>query len=380
MNNNTLRNLAIAAVILTVIALLVSLSDNNPERTSESLIPGLEARINEINSIEVFSAGDELVVKLVPSENGWISDTNGGYPADIGRVRRNVIALAEANIEEQKTAQPENYSRLGVEDISDASASGVMISLNLPDESHRIILGDSGVSGGAYSYARLAGEAQSVLVSGTFDVSKSVEDWLDISFLDISSAEIQSIQIQHPDGETLSIAKMEPDDTDFRVENIPPNRELNYAGVANTLGSVLSSLDLLDVGPAEQFDAGDTEPVIAIFNLFDGTVITAKTWQEEDNVKHAFSATVDEKRANAFVADTVAELEASGENAESDADTIAAIVDAENITLSAIQQGADELNEQLTPWIYSLPAYKWEQLVRRMEDLLKNNSLPGPPQ
>ena len=94
MNDKNLRTLAVVAAILAVIALLVSLLDGQDNDPEQVFLPGLADNINSISSIEIFSAGDQFVVKLVPADSGWVSESNGGYPADIARVRRNIIALA----------------------------------------------------------------------------------------------------------------------------------------------------------------------------------------------------------------------------------------------------------------------------------------------
>jgi hypothetical protein len=363
MNSKNLRILAIVAIVLAVVSLAVSLSDKPDQAARQVLLAGLAERINDVSSIEVFTAGELRIVKLVPAETGWISETNNGYTANGARVRRTLISLADANIVENKTAKPEFYSRLGVEDISAEAATGALITLTLPDATHSIIIGDSGVSGGEFSYVRRAGEPQSMLVSGVFDISKSTVDWLDATVIDVSSAEIESVEVHHPDGEVLRIFKDEAAASDFSIVDLPSGRELNYAGVANTLGSVLSNLEFLEAIPAKDFEAGEIKPVVARFKLHDGWVITAQSWQNGIDAQHTFSVALDIEQANQYLSDEATEEDGAT------ADYTTAI--------AALQEKADLLNQRVSPWVYKLPAYKWEQLVRRMDDMLKE--IPPPP-
>lgn len=77
---------------------------------------------------------------------------------------------------------------------------------------------------------------------------------------------------------------------------------------------------------ADGFDPGSRPPVSTRLETFDGLVVTVQGWRVEDDFHFAFAAE-------------------GGDMAE---------------TINARTQG----------WIYSLPDYKADQLIRRMSDLL----------
>ena len=51
------------------------------------------------------------------------------YPADEGKVRKLLIAIADAKVLEEKTSKPESYATLGVEDTKAAGATSLRIDL-----------------------------------------------------------------------------------------------------------------------------------------------------------------------------------------------------------------------------------------------------------
>jgi hypothetical protein len=104
---------------------------------------------------------------------------------------------------------------------------------------------------------------------------------------------------------------------------------LAYATIANQIGGTLASLQLDDVAPAAEVDRSGLEPVVTRFETFDGLVLEVRTYTIDSDLKIEFRAIADEPRAG-------------------------------------------ELNEKLSPWLYTIPSYKSEQLVKRMDDLLES--------
>ena len=64
-----------------------------------------------------------------------------GYPADAAKVRKLLLALAEAKPVEEKTSNPANYAALGVEDVSSADATGVRVELEGTAQPVNLIVG-----------------------------------------------------------------------------------------------------------------------------------------------------------------------------------------------------------------------------------------------
>jgi hypothetical protein len=116
MNSTTLKWLAIATVTLLIVMIAVDRTDKSDTVSGgEYLIPGLKERINEIDAIAVTGSGDTESVSIARDSDGWRIKEKDGYPADVGKLREVLLALADARKLEQKTANPELYAQLGVE-------------------------------------------------------------------------------------------------------------------------------------------------------------------------------------------------------------------------------------------------------------------------
>jgi hypothetical protein len=330
MGGRTLRMLIAAAIAMA--ALLYVAQIDFDQTVSEALLPDLKAGLNDVEKITITAGGGRVVATLERGETQWTLAERSGYAADVGKIRRNLIALADAKIVEKKTSNPEFYERLGVQDISDPDAGGVLLEFQSSGQAaagpERLIIGETGVRGDM-AYIRRTGQTQSFLVSADLDVSTKTIDWLARNTVDIAARDVRAVTISHPDGETLRIEKSAPEEAEFAVLGIPEGRALAYATIANQIGGTLASLQLDDVVPAAEVDRSGLEPVVTRFETFDGLVLEVRTYTIDSDLKIEFRAIADEPRAR-------------------------------------------ELNEKLSPWLYTIPSYKSEQLVKRMDDLLES--------
>ncbi|MDE0251172.1 MAG: hypothetical protein OXK72_09260, partial [Gammaproteobacteria bacterium] len=89
------------------------------------LIPDLAQNLGLVTKLTLHRAGNQLLAEVRKSEDGWVVSNRHDYDADISAVRGIFSEMAQARLIEKKTANPENYSRIGVEDISNADAQCV---------------------------------------------------------------------------------------------------------------------------------------------------------------------------------------------------------------------------------------------------------------
>ena len=172
------RTFAILAVVVVLLAGIAYLSQRGGDTASiagasagELFVPGLADRLEDITAIEVTGAGDARLVRIERAGEQWVVAEQDGYPADTGPVTGLLIALAEARILEEKTADPAFHSRLGVEAVDSAEATGLEVALTGDDgASFEVVLGDA--YGADQRYARLAASEQSVLVDRNPDVAR----------------------------------------------------------------------------------------------------------------------------------------------------------------------------------------------------------------
>ncbi|MDJ0927857.1 MAG: DUF4340 domain-containing protein, partial [Gammaproteobacteria bacterium] len=225
MNSRRLLVLGVAVLVLAGIAAFLS-REQAADDSGEGglLLPDLEAALNEIDHLTVTGRGAAIVATLKRGPSGWTVTEASDYPADIGMIRRNLLALSNAKIVEPKTALPEFYDRLGVEDVASDAATGLQLDIVGGDFAASLIIGQTDVSGGNMAYVRRVDDARSYMISATLDPADSLQGWVDQALVDIGSKDIERVRIEHPDGEILVIEKTEPDATDFIVLDIPEGR------------------------------------------------------------------------------------------------------------------------------------------------------------
>lgn len=393
MSARTLRLLAVAVVVLFAAVWLVDRQRGGGTREDGLLLPGLEARLDEITAVRITDADGE--VRIVREDDDWIVPAKGGYPADVAKLRELLLGLAEARRIEQKTANPELYDRLGVQDPEQEGASGKRVaSEGLGEADFEVILGDSAQRD--YRYARIAGDATSWLIDRNPKLPDDAAGWLVPEITDIPASRVQSVTIRHEGGDTIAIRKADAGDTNFTVDNIPEGRELSYPSVANSIASALDNLNLDDVRRAGEGAAdseGDVEPsrVTTVFRTFDGLEVTVESTGTEDETWIRLAAAAvpagdagtsgdapgpDDGEETSDGGDGAGAGEAADEAPGNDAgeeetgDAEAAGDDAEAAESPDPAAEAESINARVSGWEYRIPRYKASQLRRGWDDLL----------
>ena len=317
MNARTLKVLALVAVLLLAAVLLQHLNELRGSSSSGALLlPELKAHANDIRKVKVSGTEDNSAASILRKDAGWVIAERDDFPADTAKLRELILSLADAKAIERKTADPERHALLGVDD-----EGGRRVTLSGEGFEFAVILGHEAQS--KYRYARVSDDLQSWLINANPEVPDELGDWLDNEVIDVAASAVRAVSIRHADGEELRIFKDAEDETNFQVADIPDGRELTYETVANGIGGVLDGLTLDDARNAEE--VGGEALVATRFELFDGDEVVAEVFEIDDENWVA-------------VARTGAE---NGETAEP------------------------------APWLYRLPNYKTNLLMRRWDDILK---------
>jgi len=309
MKTKSLKFLAVIVVGLIATFLIMD-QGRNSKSAFTTLVPELKSQINDINSVMIQSADD--TVTIAKSGDTWTVRERSDYAADVGALRGLIIALADARIIEQKTSKPEKYYLIGVNDPEDEKSEAVEVTIEGEGFEHVVILGK--VAQSSFRYARVASEAQSVLIDQNPDLPDDAGGWLVQDLLAIAAERVNRITIEHSDGETIEIEK-DPE--------------------SPGIGGVLSDLSLDDVREAAEEPV--TPDVIVSFSIDDGMTITAAIVLDDGTSWISIEATGDE----------IAE---------------------------GVPSEADRINSRVAGWQYTLPDYKTNLLKRRFEDLLKTQA------
>jgi hypothetical protein len=356
MSRKSLLALVAAAVIAALLAVVGQQSSRSNavggERVGTLFLPGLGNDLNAVDQVSIQRAIGQSAVTLRRTDTGWVVDQQDGYPADVAKLRTALIALSEAKVLEEKTSNPDFYSRLGVESLDAESATGIGITISGANVSFPMfVLGSP--SGDSSRYARRADEATSLLIDADPDIPSEASQWLVPEIVDIRSERVQRIEILHADGERTVISKASATDTNFSVEAIPEGRELQYPTVANVVGNALRELGL---DQAARAGVEDPEPgVSSEFWTFDGLVITASGRLFDDEPWVSIAARFESGQALDYATSTV-DGSVAEETPVGDADILAEV---------------DAINSRVLAWRFRIPSHIYDQMTRRMEDLLR---------
>ncbi|MDX1605770.1 MAG: DUF4340 domain-containing protein [Candidatus Competibacterales bacterium] len=362
MNAKTLIILLIltAAAVWGVFELQQRTSPPVRSLEARTLYPGLQDQLNEVTAVRVFAAGDTLAAALQRSDDGWVVTSAHDYPADLATLRAQLLALAQARVIESKTDDPARYPQLGVQDLEGGDAPGVRIEVDGPEPAPRLIVGEEATSGVGQVYVRPQGEARSLLVEGNIDPPREARNWLRQPIVDIPGDTVQQVTIRHADGETLTLVRESREQTNLTPESLPPERELDYASVANPVGSALAGLQLESVRPAAELPPDQRVSLAkADFLTFDGRHLRAELFEIDGQRYLTLAAGFDAEQHQRFA---VTE-EAAGENTDESGP--------EAETEESPAEAIAALDQRLQGWAYTVSDYEFDNLTRRLEDLLK---------
>jgi hypothetical protein len=371
MNQRTLIGLAIAALAAIVIA--IALNRANAPRTEsvagegESwLVPGLRDHVNDVDKVVVTGAGGKPVATMTRNADGWSIAEKNGFAVDTGKLREFLLKLADAKLVEQKTSSKEKYPTLGVEDVAGADAKGTEVELGGAEPSVKIVVGNSNAHGG--TFVRRAGENESWLASGSISVDKKVENWLRKDVADIAANRVASVTITRPDGKIVRLAKGSESDANFKLADVPKGREPAAEFTINGVAGTLAGLRFDDVVPAK--DATPPEkPLDARFATFDGLVVDVVAWEKDGKNYAQLSASEDKEQAKRHA--DQAKPSADGDHAANATDAKSDAPKSAEATVAAIDKEAADLNQRAKGWTFVLPAYKYANLNKSTDDLLK---------
>ena len=306
--------LAAAAALIIAGALFVSARRSAPEESvSRLLLPSLATDLNVVTEVQVRKGSPKPTVTLHKTADHWTVAERADYPADVPKLRKLLVALRDARIVEDKTADPARFAAIGVQDPADPSAPGAEVTLVTPAGKQSVIIGKPVGEG---SFARLGGANQSYAVEPAIAAESEPRQWIDARLFDVTTAQIQGIEVTPVAPATpYSLHRLKPagpaktdaqsggpagaggpvgagGEPGFELTGVPPGRRALDAHALVPPSSMLSNLEALDVAPADGIDF--SKPSTVTVTLTDGGVITLtgsviadKHWIEIKSTKDA---------------------------------------------------------------------------------------------
>ncbi len=332
---------------------------SNQNQTSVSanslLIPNLSENLNSITKFTVKNASDSLLTSVSKSEKGWVVDNRAGYEANVKEVRDVFTTLSEAKLVEAKTSNPDNYPRLGVEDINASDAQGVLVSIEGLPNPVAIIFGNDGSSGKNTQFVRNEREEKSWLINKKINFGRDTTDWLQKNLLDIPPERINTIQIRHPDGAIINISNTGNAAYEFELDATAPEGKKISESEIYQVANALSSLQLRDVISLDTLNKDAIEPIVTIFKTFDGLTIT--TASHTSDVEPFF--TIDVKFNSEDVDESVA-----NSNSENESTSNSTLLSDPTVA----EEFANSSKSKLTGWGYFFPTITKDALTKKLDD------------
>lgn len=354
MKQRTLLLLTIITVVVAVAAIISSHSRAPQSSIDKTLLfPELAGHINDINEIVITGQGKTL--NLVKKNDAWVIEQTGGYSAVFTKIKPVIIGISELEVIAKKTSNPELYSRLGVEDPDGERATSHLLTLKSESgDLASLIIGKrqkSSGTGNSGLYVRLPDEKQSLLVEGSIEVSADVTDWIERDLFSIGPERIKSVRINYPDSSQLTLSRQNDVET-FTIEDIPEGKEPQTEVVLKRMQTLLENFFVDNIKSKDSVQFPE-DKVVTTVRTFDGLVVTITSASiNNENLSHItfdFDESAVKKPADPDTADK-----------------------------PDVKKEAMTLNEKYSPWVFVVPDFKYELLVKEKDKLIKDKKAESP--
>jgi hypothetical protein len=331
---------------------------------TDALYPGLKEQLNSVSAVNIYKSSDTRVVELKKQGDDWTVSERDNYLADDAKVRKLLVAIADAKLYEQKTANPEAYATLGVEDTKGKAATSLRIELVGAPKPVNLIVGKQGV-GARSTYVRRAGEPQSWLINTAIDTSSTPDAWLRKDIIDVSADRMQSATVETKGAKPYTAAKATRADSNFAVEGLPKGKSLSAPTAANSVAMALTGLSLSDVRAASGFQS--TPPAAhATFKTFDGLIVDVDGWTQDNKHYVALRPSFDAAQAERFKVATAPAEEKKPEEKKGESAT----PEPPKPAAPNVAEDAKKAADKVSGWVYEIPDYKYEALFKPADQLV----------
>jgi hypothetical protein len=349
MRSTGLFSLIGVAILAVVVAIFVSLGGGGgggDPRVNQQVLPGIDKRLQDVAHLAIIK-GDAKTTLGRDKDGVWTVAEMAGYRADGVKLRKILLGLAALRYAEPKTAKPDLYSRLDVENPGKKGEDSRLVTLS---DGKGELLGELIVGKRRYDmfgggndgvYVRKPGEAQAWLAAGSLDMPSETLDWLDRNLTQIPIEKIKSATFIAADGAKVAIARAKAGDPFALEGGMPAGQKLKSEDGFNELARALSYFDLDEVKRAAELPFPDKGTASSVFTTFDGLTVTV-TMLEVDTpaAKNA------EKKQKHWV-----KITASG--------------------AGDAAKEADALNKKLGGWVYAVPDFKATTFATKLSDLIE---------
>jgi len=337
----TNKNLAILAAAAAVLGGAAYFCNSGRKIKSSNLngkpvLPAFD--VSEVAKVDVGGK-----VTLAATDSGWVIDSLYGYPADVTKIRENLLKLKDLTV--GQTARGQKIESGTKVDLKNAKGA-VLASVTLGEQHMSKPRGQAAqFGGGGYPDGRYVKFGDGVvLVKDSLDAfDGDPKKWCESRICSVPSADVKAVSYTK-DGKTVKLTRK---DSTWSLEGLGAKEELDTSKTYS-LDSALSYLDFNNVA--------DPKKPEAEFGFATGSVYAV-------SLKNGQSYTA--KIGNASGADRYFKVSAAfapvGTNAT------------ENATL---EKAVKDFNAKVGKWTYLISSYSADSMSKSRKDLVKAKEEP----
>lgn len=308
--------------------------DNTAATAGEPFLPKIAGGMNEVASITIQSNTATTSVRR-DGENWVLTGDLEGYPASPLEIRDLLVGLADIRRLEPKTALPERFAKLQVNEVTEKDALGERVTVK--DASGEVMadlivgkawFGNVGLDKTG-RYVRAMDEDRAWLVVGDLAAGARVRDVVNANIVPaVREEDIRRVTVSHPDGEEVIVERDMPTKP-FVLVDKPADREFRTPTTTASFAKALQAMTLENIVPASAAPIDDAKAVLMAAETFTGDTIVLRVQSDDD--RH-------------FVA--VESLHKAGREAD------------------------EAIGLKRADWRYLVPKWRYDDLTKRMEDML----------
>ena len=184
----------ISLAIIFVFAIYQQEKKTNTEQQNageyQLFMPKLRDEFNKITKITLQNG--ENITTLNKTEDGkWRVAEKHNYSANMQELRKMLLYLSQSELRERKTNNPEQFNRLGLDDLK-----GNKVTIYADEQVlYKLVLGNLNKDANA-TYVRKHDDNQTYKASGELQFNANPDKWLDFNFLSIEPERVQQIDFQ----------------------------------------------------------------------------------------------------------------------------------------------------------------------------------------
>ena len=309
-----------------------------PSIVGEKILPSFD--VADVARIEI---GGAKKVQLVADDKGWKLQSLYGYPADVTKIRENLLKLTELKV--GQVANGKKIASPATVDIQNAAGKS-LAALPLGETHTSKPKGPAAMyGGGGYPDGRYVEyKGKTVLVKETLDAfDGDPKKWVDTRIASVTASDVKSVVFEQGK-EKVSLTRK---DSTWTLAGLGPKEELDTSKTYS-LDSALSYLDFTDIADPKKSDAdlGFTTGCVYAVTLKNGETYTAKVGGKNGSDRWVrLSAT----------------FKAVGTNATENA---------------ASEKKVKEFNEKVARWTYAVSSYSADNMSKKRADLVKAKEEP----